>query len=461
VGRAARSGDAWGWSATVGAVQGGRKLTVSLLAAVAGLLALAPAANAQAPSFVHIFTDDQSIDSVRHMPHTRQLVARPGKRFTNYHVTQPLCCPSRGTFLSGQYPHNHGVLRNYGPEGPLAFDIDNTLYTALQDAGYRTGWIGKVFNAVENDPLEPAPGFDEWLVPRRRGALNMLDYWLNDNGEIRKFNGVYQNRVYRERALEFIAGTPAHRPLMLTVATATPHWVGCPPGSDANRCPPTPDPDDLRSLRGERFDFTPNFRGGRPARQKANRWWRRELEALQSVDRMVRDIVEELRSRGRLGRTYVIFQSDNGHLHGQHGIFDKNAPWDRSVRVPLMIRGPGFEASTPNDDLTANVDLPLTMLELAGVQPPVPPDGHSLLGDRKRRVLLIERLRGPDKRRWRQVKRRDGWTYWTNSGTGRRHLYDLRRDPYQVKNLARKRPRLANRLDRRLNAIADCANPCP
>jgi arylsulfatase A-like enzyme len=164
----------------------------------------------------------------------------------------------------------------------------------------------------------------------------------------------------------------------------------------------------------------------------------------------------------------VIFQSDNGTLHGEHGVFDKNVPWDRSVRVPLVIRGPGFPRGARRSDLTANVDVPATILDAAGVPPPLPADGHSLLGPHRRKLLLLERLTAsrrqtddPARHPWLQLKTATGWAYWRDTVTGREHLYDRDRDPHETRNLARRRPRVAARLGRRLDRVAGCAAPCP
>ncbi len=430
---------------------------MALLAALTLPLALPGAAGAdERPNFLHILTDDQTIDSLRYMEATERLLGAQGTTFTNYHATQPLCCPSRASFLTGQYPHNHGVLDNQPPYGYGAMDFSRTLYTAMHDAGYRTGWIGKVLNGEGDQGSTPEPGFDEWLVPLRNSEHDMYDYALSDNGTEVDIAGTYQTDVYAQRASDFIAAHGS-QPFMLTISPFNPHWNFC--GSAAGRipgrCPPEPAAQDLGSFAGTRFPFGEDFTGTRADRADANRYWQRELESLQSVDRMVAALVEQLRVQGELDNTYVIFQSDNGMLHGEHGIFDKNVAWDRSVRVPLVIRGPGFAADAVRDDLTANV---------AGVTSPLPLDGWSLLGEHRRRVLLLERPYGGNSRLqqpWRQIKTAKGWTYWRDLLTGRRHLYDLERDPRQVHNRVRREPQLVRRLQRRLSRIAACAAPCP
>jgi N-acetylglucosamine-6-sulfatase len=438
------------------------QLALILAALGAAVLALPSGAAAQRPSFIHIMTDDQTVDSIRHLPHIKRLLRRGGTEFSNYHVTDPLCCPSRASFLTGQYTHNHGVLHNLPPYGYGAVDWERTLYTAMHDAGYRTGWLGKVLNAVGDEGLTPEPGFDEWLVPLRESQHDMFNYSISDNGNKRRVSGVYQNTFYRQRARRFIDDSEG-QPFLLTVSIFSPHWTICSTGK--GMCPPVPDHRDRGSFRGERFDFGPSYSGGRGKRQRTNQWWRRELESLQSVDRLVRSLVVKLRRSGRLDDTYVIFQSDNGMLHGQHDyFFEKNLPWDRSVRVPLLIRGPGFEAGGKRGDLTANVDLPATILDAGRAEPPLPADGYSLLSGNRRRILLLERLIHRHHRpAWLQIKNRRGWAYWEErgGGPGGRHLYNMRKDPEQVRNIARQRRPIVKRMRARIARHAACANPCP
>lgn len=439
-----------------------RGAVMALAAALLALLAPATAAAQGQPNFLQILTDDQTIDSLPYMEQTNRLLGEAGTTFTGFHATQPLCCPARASLLSGQYPHNHGVLDNLEPYGYGAMDFSRTLYTALHGAGYRTGWIGKVLNGSGDQGLAPEPGFDEWLVPLRNSEHDMFNYALSDNGTEVDVSGTYQTDVYARRAAEFITASDA-RPFLLTVAPFNPHWNWCGPGIPG-RCPPQPAPQDLGAFTGTRFPLRKAVQGGRATRRHADAYWQRELESLQSVDRTVGALVELLRARGELDDTYVIFQSDNGMLHGEHGIFDKNVAWDRSVRVPLIIRGPGFAAGAVRDDLTANVDVPATILDAAGVAPPLPLDGYSLLGTHRRRLLLLERTygwRGRVGQPWLQIKTASGWNYWRDLITGRRHLYDLDRDPGQLHNRVRREPQRVRRLNKRLRRIADCAAPCP
>lgn len=425
----------------------------------------AAAARGERPNFVQILTDDQSIDSMKQMPRLRRLLRRHGTTFSQYHDVQPLCCPSRATFLSGQYPHNHHVLSNKPPSGGFgAMDFHDTVYTALDRAGYRTGWIGKVLNVPPGTNLgvEPEPGFDDWFAELTQPKDKMRTYRLSDNGsilDVRK--GRFQNDLFAARTHRFLARDG--KPFMLTLSVFTPHWTPCQGDRKRRECPPAPAARDRDRFPGAQFPGGPNYMPGDEA-AFVDRYWRRELQSLQSVDRIVAAVVRQLERRGELDNTYVIFQTDNGFLHGEHALFGKNYPWDRSVRVPLVIRGPGFGAGVNRADLTANVDVPATILDAAGVREPRVYDGYSLLGDHERRSLLLERIEGsskPGRGPWRQIKTRSGYTYWQYGNGGHQRLYDLNHDPYQMKNLVRKKPGLVRRLQGEVERVKDCAGDCP
>src|SRR4029079_1779823 len=124
------------------------------------------------PNIVVIMSDDQTVEEMRVMTQTRSLIGSAGMTFQNSVVTYALCCPSRSTFLTGQYPHNHGVRSNGGTDGGYdKLDHTNTLPVWLQQAGYVTGHIGKYLNGYgEVDSLMIPPGYTEWYASLGQSA---------------------------------------------------------------------------------------------------------------------------------------------------------------------------------------------------------------------------------------------------------------------------------------------------
>ena len=153
-----------------------------------------------------------------------------------------------------------------------------------------------------------------------------------------------------------------------------------------------------------------------------------------------------------------MFTSDNGFMHGEHRIpSGKVVPYEHSIRVPLLMRGPGVPRGAQVDRLAANVDLAPTLLDVAGARAPWTPDGVSLLAPTGRREVLLE---GPARKRGgglRFTGLRTTRHKYVERDTGDVELYDLARDPYEMRNLAGTRPALEARLARRLARLRTCA----
>jgi arylsulfatase A-like enzyme len=130
----------------------------SLCAGGAGTTSAAPPSR---PNVVVLMTDDQTVESMRVMTNVKRLLADHGVTFDNSFASFPLCCPSRATFLTGRYAHNHGVLSNRPPAGGYrALDGSNTLPVWLRRAGYSTALVGKYLNGYgQDDPTEIPPGW--------------------------------------------------------------------------------------------------------------------------------------------------------------------------------------------------------------------------------------------------------------------------------------------------------------
>src|SRR6476659_4514700 len=125
------------------------------------------AATSDRPNVVVIETDDQTLESMKVMQNVNSLIGAQGVTFTNSFVNYSLCCPSRATFLTGQYAHNHRVWSNTPPDGGFprfeSLHANDNLAIWLQRAGYYTAVIGKYLNEYDNEPPKP-PGWSEWHV---------------------------------------------------------------------------------------------------------------------------------------------------------------------------------------------------------------------------------------------------------------------------------------------------------
>jgi N-acetylglucosamine-6-sulfatase len=189
--------------------------------------------------------------------------------------------------------------------------------------------------------------------------------------------------------------------------------------------------------------------------------YRSRLESLLAVDELIGRVTGELRRTGELSRTLVMFTSDQGFVLGEHGLVGKQLPYEESVRVPLVVRGPGIAAGRTVPTPVANVDLAPTITEAANATAGIQPDGVSLLdalragGEPPRRDLLLE---GFEELPFAGVRTPGGYAYF-ETGRGEAELYDLEADPYQLHNLA-ELPRYAalrDRLAARLAELRECA----
>jgi arylsulfatase A-like enzyme len=419
------------------------------------------------PNFVFILTDDMRQDDLKYMPKTQALLGAEGMQFANAFVSNPLCCPSRATIMRGQYAHNTGVWTNTpGPDGAWqgyknhGNEQDN-LATRFHSAGYRTGLFGKYFNDYDGSTVPP--GWDDWFgVPSGTGVFN---YNVNDNGTQKFFGSSesdYATDVLSRETQSFIdASIVANKPFLAYVAPKPPHEPAVPAPrhvntfngekaprlSSFNESDVSDKPPSIRSL--------PMLTSTQIAEIDAHH--EKRVESLQSVDDLVAAVVNKLDNVGALNTTYVVFTSDNGWHHGEHRIKSGKAkPYEESIRMPLLIRGPGVQAGTTTDRLTLNTDFFPTFTDLAGVTTPAYVDGRSLRpvlegsATTWRTAILLEirsSILG--------IRTSDGRKY-IEYGDGFKEYYDLKADPYELKNSYNANSAPAD-LASRLQALKGCA----
>ena len=443
------------------------------------LIAPAPAA-AATPNVVVIETDDQTVADLQAMPETRALIGGTGVTFTRSFVSLSECCPSRATFLTGQYAHNHDVLSNAPPWGGFArLRGAETLPVWLQRAGYTTGLVGKYLNGYgSGDRYLVPPGWTDFEGLLGAYTYRFYDFTMNVNGALETSQFDYQTDAITQRAVNFLERS-SDRPFFLWTTYVAPHTGGPVELDDPVGYKSTvPAPRHYAAFAGTPLPRPPSFNeadvSDKPplvrTRPRLSRWQisaitetrRQRLASLLAVDEGVGRIIETLQDTGALANTVVIFTSDNGWMAGEHRVpSGKMLAYEPSIRVPLLMRGPGIPAGARRSDLVWNGDLAPTILALAGARPAFPLDGRSLLAspDPHRAILLegpaaprtlgLPRFTGLRTQRYKYVEH-----LW-----GAKELYDLRRDPYELANLVRL-PRMAGvkaQLGRRLAHLRGCA----
>jgi arylsulfatase A-like enzyme len=399
------------------------------------------------PNIVLVLTDDQRWDMLDHMPKVQHLLIDQGVKFRNGFVVNSFCCPSRTTVLTGKYSHSTDVYNVDPPHGGfVSFDDQSTIATWLHGAGYRTGLFGKYLNGYNGTYIPP--GWDRWFGLQMGSSGRYYDIVVNDQGTIRHYGDApkdYSTRLYANHAVSFIRNT--HRPFLLYVAPYAPHGPAIPDPRDVTAFP------NMRPTRPASYNESdvsdkPAWVRALPLMGPSNRAHTDALRvnryrSLLAVDRMVGRIVRVLRESRRLHNTLIVFTSDNGLSWGEHRWANrKEAAYEESIRVPMVIR---YDALVPkartDGHMVLNLDLAETFAEAAGVEAPGA-EGTSLLpllvspSTPWRSDFLVEHLyyshAGHDPPTFCAV--RTARYKYVEYGDGEEELYDLKRDPHELRN---------------------------
>jgi arylsulfatase A-like enzyme len=467
-----------------------RVYTAAILAAalIASVLALtdlfeplgrkpasAPAAPRGAPNILVIVTDDQAIGTLNEqvMPKTHHYLQEQGRTYTHFFVTDPLCCPSRASIMTGRYNHNNGVTGN--TQHRFHLDLRSTLQHYLSAAGYQTWISGKFLNAW---PLDRSP--PDWNQFTITGGGLHKKLWFRTGGDgeqAHKFRyPLYAERLVEYQARRYLRLTERHdaRPWFGYLAFTVPHGPYTPMGRyrylPLHVRRPTP-AERERSI----ADKWPGYRGHT---RRANppfdsTGWLAQLRMLRQADDIIGRLMKQLREQHELENTIVVFLSDNGVVFGAHRLTGKSLPYTESIQVPAAIRWPHhIPPGSVDGRLSANIDLAPTLLDAARVQPSArfPQDGRDLFDPSwKRSYILTEHWaeRGPRRRSswvptWASL-RSLGWQYieyYDGRRTVFREYYDLRKDPNELKNVLAKRQSHAGAAIRRLHIRLQHARGC-
>jgi N-acetylglucosamine-6-sulfatase len=475
------------------------------------------------PNILLITTDDQNVDDLRYMRWTRSLIADKGVAFSDAIAPYPLCCPARATLVTGLFNHNNGVISNQGPHGGYSAlrngeFADETLPTWLNQTrdghDYETAFIGKFLNGygrhMDLDGSIEVPSGWDYFAARAAGygvyqywggGFNVLDRSAGGNRAVVETPDAYVTEYIHEKVIERIehaAGDPSNpaddKPFFIWQSELAPHGTcEARKGGGCRWVPPVPAEQDkdkfpkarLHALRHQAFNERVVSDKPRHIRDR-DRWTprhvnkmsfhhRQRIRSLQAVDRSVRRTITKLKELGQLDNTLILFTSDNGYLLGEHRWRGKTLPYEPSLRVPLVMRGPGVPVGQKVTRTVSLVDVAATIAEVANAEPrlerdgaPLPLDGLSLIdtatGGPGWQISPIEAGDQSGVGRdswWYRGVRTKRYVYVKYENTGEIELYDLRHDPHQLNNLAYRPTHRQTRraLATKLRLLRNCAGP--
>lgn len=422
---------------------------------------LVPAAgNRDRPNFLFILADDQRNDTLgcAGHPHIKSPIidslAEQGLRFRNAFVTTSICMASRANIFTGLTTTGHGYKGN-PPISVLPCDVDTSFPTLLRKAGYQTAFYGKQHvRFQEGNEKAMSRMFDSWeKIFRRPYFKTMPDGARRHTAEL-----------IGDRSREFIAGLSPSQPFCLYMSFNIAHaedrdrrpgighfpWPKKEDGLYEDITPPPPTLD-----APEYFDTLPDFL--KNSMNRARWYWRWDTEEkyrinmraywrmITGMDRIIGTVIAKLKKRGLYENTVVIYTADNGYYMGDRGFAGKWSHFEESLRVPMIIYDPRLKAgkkSTTSDRIALSIDIPATILDMAGIPIPEKYQGRSLTSLLQnpeatswRKEYFAEFHRGGNLPSWYGI-RHERHVYARYYEENREFLHDLTKDPTQLQNYA-------------------------
>jgi N-acetylglucosamine-6-sulfatase len=351
---------------------------------------------AQQPNILFIMTDDQDLhmNSVEHMPSLRSLIVDKGTTYSQHYCQVALCCPSRATLWTGRAAHNHNVTNVSPPHGGYPKVVkqginDDNLFLWMQDAGYSTYYVGKLWNShsIDNYNSPYARGFDGSDFLLDPSTYRYYDSTFTHNGGIpESYRGHYSVDVVSQKAQHWLATAHGqNKPFFLTVAPIAPHsnWDVDPDTEQAYLLEPRVADRHKHLFAEYQIPRDPSFNAaidggvswGKDLSPLNNtvlayndHFQRQRLRSLQAVDEMIQTLISQLEATNRLDNTYIIFTTDNGYHISQHRMHPgKECGYDTDIHIPFFLRGPGIPQNTTISSVTSHTDVASTLLSLAGV----------------------------------------------------------------------------------------------
>ena len=390
------------------------------------------------PNVIVFFTDQQRWDTVGAHGSTMgatpnfDRLARSGMLVRNSFTCQPVCGPARSILQTGKYPTTTGCYRN-----SIALPrSERTLAHHFAAAGYDTAYIGK-WHLADNEPvpLEERGGYNEWL------ASNILEFtsyaydtvmYDNDNRPVRLPG--YRVDALTDAAIRYLDRSH-DKPFFLFVSYLEPHHQNqtddypAPAGYEERMREKVVLPGDLLALGGTAQKQFPGYMG-----------------QIARIDEAYGRLNDALHSLKLTDSTVLMYTSDHGNHFKTRNAEYKRSCHEASIRVPTLFTGPGFDGRGAHDGMVSLIDLPSTLLDAAGIEPPAHMQGRSILrnepGPEDDMFIQVSEDhvgRALRTRRWKYeviAPGGDGWNQMNAPLYREAHLYDLEADPHELNNLA-------------------------
>ena len=413
--------------------------------------------NNKKPNIIFILTDDQRWDALGYAgnpiiqtPEMDKL-AQEGTYFRNAFVTTPICAASRASILTGLCERTHGYTFQQGPlKEPY---VELTYPMVLKHSGYYTGFFGKLGVDIKNDTV----------------LFNQMDVY-DRNGKYKDHRGyfyktidgdtVHLTRYTGYQAQQFINNTPTDKPFCLSLSFSAPHahdpapdqyfWQEKSNNRYADITIPAPPLEDEKYFNALPKEVQEGF--------NRVRWhWRYDTpekyqHSMKGYYRMISEIDDEIGEIRKLlqkkriaDNTVIIFMGDNGYFEGERQLAGKWLMYDNSLRVPMIIYDPRVKSHHVVKDMVLNIDIPLTILDLAGVKAPEQYQGKSLIPyveqgtdpNGKREIALFEHLWKLPQIPASEGVRTEKWKYLRYKYIkAPEELYNLEQDSLETRNLS-------------------------
>lgn len=300
-------------------------------------------------------------------PRIDGLIANPQSiRFNNAMVVQSLCSPSRAAFLTGMYNHLNGIANNH-----TFFPLDSVTYaTSLKNAGYATGYFGKWHMGKQ----VKRPGFTSFASFVGQGQYFGATYNIGSEMQVlrQETPAGWVDDSTTDYALEFIE-SHATQPFLAVIGFKAPHHPRTPPSRTTKLF------SDATVARPANFNATAPWDDNGP-RMMTQEGIRNYFRTVAAIDNDVGRVLDKLTELNIAEKTVVVFTSDNGFFIGEHGLGDKRAAYEESIRIPFIIKHPQITlGAQTNESLVLNIDLAPTFLAAAGLPKPASMQGKNLL----------------------------------------------------------------------------------